>query len=377
MLLIFSSVYASSRTPPPRLSLSATILLACVLALASRISVGSFPASSGEFDAVIVYSPATGTLQVGSELTVNLTLGNWTASTETVIEADAWEEQTFAIGWEIEQIEIDSTLRFEPDEDRFKDWTTGVEWTFGSLDMDFEYKLTRTRGWMSLDVDWASDRAEIDTRVRFRSTGPGRPHLFYDADIEIGFSLCYAETSIVIEMDDDGFDALTLEIDELTIARLPWLTIDIEMERTLTERTFEVEPSIILGGTFCFEIEAVGDGDDHILSDVRLTEFGFEWDGFPIEIGATVYLDPDDWIDDQYAATLELTLEFEATPDSMIKTEVTFLWAGAPASGYKLARIAPSIRLELGDRLAVGLDIDMDLSSRQLNRIGLGIELAW
>ena len=104
---------------------------------------------------------------------MHLTLGAWKASAEAGCDEGVWDEQTFEVLWAEEALEIESTVRFEPDKHRFKDWKTEVAWSFGAVDLELEHKLTRPRNWLALEVDWASDALEIDTRVPDHNGGIG------------------------------------------------------------------------------------------------------------------------------------------------------------------------------------------------------------
>lgn len=322
----------------------------------------------------LLYDVSSGSLQFEGEATVELTFAAWTASAEAGFDEGVWDEQAFDLCWSQDAVEIGSTVRFEPDKDRFRDWKTTIAWTFGAVDLKLAHNLTRTRNWVTLEADWASDPLEIDTRIRLRSTECA-PLVLYDAAVEATFSLCGADTSIGIEFDDDGFDALTLDIEELVVDRLSWLSLDLKAERTLSETTIEIDPSIELGAATCLTFEAEAAGGSGLVGALRVVEAALECD-FPwAVIEATVYLDPDDWIADRYAATLTLETEGSLAPERVIETETTLFWNGLPAPN--IARIASSLDLELTENISTWLELDIDVETAGLDNISAGIELEW
>jgi len=329
---------------------------------------------SGAFDVSLLYDVSSGSLQPEGEATVELTFATWKASAELGFDEGVWDALTFEVLWSEEAFEIESRLRFEPDKDRFRDWKTSVVWIFGEVSLKLEHDLTRTRDWLALETDWASDAVDMDTRVRFRS-GDCEPLAFYDAEAKAAFSVCGTDTSIEVEIDDDGFDALTLTIEKLIIDRLPWLSLDLEVGRTLTGTTIEIDPSIELGEVLCLEFEAEISGAGGLMEGLSLTEAKLEGTIGSTGIEATVYLDPDDWIDDRYAATLILETEGSLAPERAIETETTLFWSGSPAPN--LARITPLVRLELSERASAWLELDIDVESPALVNITAGAELTW
>jgi hypothetical protein len=352
-------------------------ILASSLILAAQIDSRGAPTFTGVLDASLRYNVSSGSLQHEGEATVELTFATWEASAELGFDEGIWDDLTFEVLWSEEAVEIASALRFEPDMDRFRDWKTSIAWTFGAVDIELAHNLTRTRNWLTLEADWVFDTVEIDTRVRLRSTGCGRPHLLYDAEAKAEFTLCGTDTSIEVEFDHDGFDALTLTIEELVIDRIPWLSLDIEATRTATETTIEIDPSVELGAAACLTFDAEVTGSDAFVGALQLVEASLECDVPWAAIEATVYLDPDDWIDDRYAATLTLETEGSLAQERAIETETMLFWTCVPTPNLMLARMMHWIQLELSERISVWLELDIDVELAGLDSIAAGAELTW
>ncbi|MFC2077274.1 hypothetical protein ACFLTM_00505 [Candidatus Bipolaricaulota bacterium] len=370
-LLIFSYVTSYAAFSLRGRRPFAALWLPVLLSLSAWWALGADAGFLATFEAVLSRDhPADA---VETELALEVGIGDWTASLETDFEADTWDEQSFEISWESGETEVTSLLRFEPSRSRLKDWKTDVAWTSGATDIEIEHKLTRTRNWLSIEVDWTSESVEIGARLRHRATGLGQPFQFYDAGAQAEFSICGIETAIGVKLDEAGFDEATLEFSDVVVDALPLLLFDLEAEWTIAGTDIEIAPSLEVGGGGCVELELEATCSDGFIHSLRLAEVEIEGEFGPIEIDGAFLFDADDWIDDTYEATVEVTAEIVATPGLDADLELSFFWEGDPSSGIRPARISSQLRLELSARLAMELGID--LLMRPLTLLGLSCRL--
>lgn len=335
-----------------------------VLTAAALQSYGEF---ASEIDVALTFVPSPET-----ELALELTIGSWIGRIETEFENASWNEQTFEIGWESGAVEASSRLRFEPDKARFKDWRIEATWTRGPTEMELERKLTRTRGWLTLDADWTTETTAIESRLRLRSIRPDAPLRFYDAELVCEATLPNGEASIEVEIDDDGFDAATLELSDVVLPHAPHLSVDIEVERTIAATAIEIVPSLADGESACVEVAFAVAG---VADAIRLEEVEASGEFAAVAIEGTILVDPDEWIDDVYAARAELAIAFAALAGGDGELGLEFLWEGGAHGRLLPSRAILSLRVELGgDR---SLEAELDVLLRPGTLAGIDCTLAW
>ena len=359
-ILSYVSAYDAFR-PCRRLRTAGIVL---ILAAAALRSGGEL---AGELDVTMALDPSTET-----ELTLELSIGNWIGRIETEFEDTSWDEQTFEAGWESGALEASSRLRFEPDRSRFKDWRIEATWTRGPAEIELERKLTRTRGWLTLDADWTTETIAIESRLRLRSIRPDAPLRFYDAELVCETALPNGEASIEVEIDVDGFDAATLDLSDLVFPYAPYLAIDVEVERTIAGTAIEITPELADGGAACVEVAfSVGGAVDFVRLEAVEVAGGFA----AVDAEGTMLFDPDEWIDDTYAGRAELAIVTAAPSGRETEVTLEFLWEGGAHGRLLPSRAVPSLRLELGgDR---SLEIELDLLLRTGTLAGIDCTLEW
>jgi len=371
LLLIFSYVTSYAVTVFSRLRSAAPFCLSLLLPIAAWNAPAAEDGFSATFEAILSRdAPADA---VETELALEVGVGNWTASLETDFEAGVWDEQRFEISRESGETEVTSLLRFEPSKHRLKDWKTKVAWTSGATDIGVEHKLTRTRNWLSIEVDWENAWIEIDGRLRYRATGLGKPFQFYDARAQVEFSIRGIETAIAVKADDAGFDEATVGFSDLIVDALPLLSFDLEAKWTVAATTIEIAPSLEADGVSCVEFELEAACVSAFIDSLRLIDVEVEGEFGPIEIEGTVLFDPNDWIDDVYAASMDVTAEIPAAPGLDVDLELGLFWEGDPSSGICPARISSQLRLDLSTGPAMELGID--LLAKPLGLLGLSCRL--
>jgi len=330
---------------------------------------------SGASEVVIRYDTLSRVVYLEAEMAAELALGDWEASLKTTLDEDIWDGLAFEITRDCESLEIGSRVRFEPHKDRFRDWRTEIAWALDALEIEIEHTLTRTRQWLTLQAAWAPGPLEIAARSRLRST-VCKPLVFYDARIQAEFPLCEMDTAIEVEVNEDGFDAATFELDDLVLARLPWLSLDVEVQRTVEGKILKISPTVTLGEMTCIELELEAHEGAGLAGALRLTELAFDFTLASVDVDATVLANPDDWIDDQYAASLTLEAEADLPRERRLETEITLFWEGAsPESGVTRAMLLA--RFEPLEWISAWLEMDTRSGSGNLDSIALGAEISW
>ena len=344
------------------------LALAVFLSAVDSHAIAS-PEVSGELEVVIERDRSSPSTETG--ITVDVTVEPWTSTVEAEFESGAWTRQGIEITWASETAEFASRLRFEPSMDRFRDWRSEATCSLGATEVELEYRITRTRGWLILDVEWVGERSEFDARLRRRSVGIGTPLRFYDANAEATVELLGAELTVAAEIDDDGFSETVLEIQDVTPGPTPWLTLDLNLERTLSDTTIEITSTIGAGEIASVELDFAVDPDDGRLDSLRLTELAAEGDLAGAELEGQILFDPDEWIDDVYTASIDAEIGFGR--DGAFGLEL--LWSEIPQGNGLPARAMPRLSFEFVSN--VSLEIEVDLLLRPVRFLALACTISW
>jgi len=380
-LILSYVLYYDSRWAGPdrsRLALSLFLLTAAVLCL--DVSSAAEGPLSGAFSTTITYDDVSASLALDAELEAKFDLDLFAAEASTKIENASWTMQAFSAELTLESISVDSTLRFEPDRERFKDWKTEIALEAGPWEAEIESKLTRTRRWLHFDVDWTSDDAdppiELGGRARLRAAGLGNPLLFYDLQVDAETTIAGIEGAFEIRIDADGFDELAVELSGLPVPALPWISFELAAERTAVATTLEIGVTADFGGIGSVRLEAA-EVSGPTFEPFDLSEIVLDGEVGPIEIEATTRLDPDDWIDDVYPFTLELSLEAELREDRKLEAELALFDVGEPFDRPGPERARAAVEFELTDALTLSLEVDLADRPTEVATILVGVDVAW
>jgi len=297
----------------------------------------------------------------------------WGLALETTFEGSDWEVLEIAVEGCLGELVLDSELEFEPDRNCWKHWETEIEWTTDSMTLGMTSKLSRTTDWLTLEMEQESEFVDVDTRLRLRAPTGSCAFAFYDADLGVAFTWCGIDSEIALEFDDDGFDELTLELSDVTLAAFPWVFFDIEVVIDLAGWEFDVDPvlSIVIEGCLEIEIEAELPGFPH-LGEVREVEIVASWECGPWETEATIRLDPDDWIDDLYWLEIETDLEIGLVPCGELAMTVVLDWTETT-----LGRIEVETTWSPTDRISFGFAATRDLEAGEFEEVAFNLEFEW
>jgi len=343
-----------------RRSLVASV--SAVLLVGFFASLSAQPGSALSIDASFDFAIDLEALDVlfDAEFEASLVLDAWTACVSTEIDEGAWDEQAIELEVKTSGVTLSSVLRLEPDKDRLKDWKTKLEVERSDWEMTVEGKLTRTRRWFTLSASHSDEALpiEVDGRIRFRATKPTGGLRFYDLDIGLETSLGGVEVDLEIECSPTGFEEANLALGDLSVERLRWLTFDLEVERSPSERTIELECHAALGEIGCLRVEAASTEATSLLP-LLITEIELEGEISGAEIEIEVLLDPDEWIDDRYAYRLVLKTENETPTGRDLETTVEFLWSDTPSAGFLPDRLDAEAAFEVTDTLDVSVRFEI------------------
>ena len=359
---------------------SVTSRLAVVASLAGLLSLPVLcvaePGFSWEWESLLGYGIATGSWTSEIDASVTATWGGVEGSVRVLLEDAAWTKLDLEAVTELGALEIESDLRFEPDEDRFRDWITQVEWTSERAAFAVTSKLTRTTDWLILESEREWEAIEVEADIRLRAPSGSCALAFYDASLDLEFDLCEIATDFEIDFDDDGFDEVVIEFSDLRLEAVAWATFDLEIEWTTNETKMALSADLALDGTWCGEALAIeidgGLTNAPSLLPFEIQEIEIDWEADPWEIEATVILDPDEHIDDVYWLAMEASGDLgSGLACGGLSLELILYWDEA-----QLGRFGAELSLEPGDGVTVELALDLS-SAGDDDSISLGMHLEW
>ena len=365
------------------ISITSAVRETCYLTLVALLVIiglswecGATPNLSGEWESTIGVEPSTGTWSIETELTAEMDFADWTATACSVFEDYSWEKQDFEVVGSIGDFEIESNLRFEPYEHRFRDWITKFEWEAEELDFTLTTKLTRTTDWLIFEIEREWEEVEIGTSFRLRAPSGSRSPVFYDASADVTFNWCGVETSLEAVFDDDGFDEFVVEFLELNLAQIPWATLDLEITRTLETTTVNLSPDVVLdspwyAGTLDLEFEGSLPSEPNLLP-ISINEASLTWEIGEREMVATAILDSNDWIDDLYWLELEVEAAVNLGTSGEVSLNLALFWTET-----SLGRALSVFTYEPGDMFSIAIECNIDLDIGQLDRLAVELQIEW
>ncbi len=350
--------------------------IAVTAALGLKQPCSALPSFSGEWESVLTIAPSVPIVSMQSDFTVAWETDNLFISGRTILEDGSWEKQQFEVKTLVGALDIESDLRFEPDKDRFQDWVTQIEWTDNTWDLALTSKITRTTDWMIAEIErkWEAVDAAFD--IRFRAPSGICASAFYDAGLEVAFDWCGIETDVELTIDVAGFDELSLCLSDLAVARLDWITFDLEWTQTMVGKTLKLSPAVVLESCW-FEATATLELEGQTanaasLYPLSITEatVSFELNGWDVE--ATGILDPNQWISHIYWLEVETEMEIALASGRGLSIDLVLQWTQT-----LLGRADFSLIYEWGDTVAAEIELEWDLEQNALNQLTLGVQFEW
>ena len=331
---------------------------------------------SGEWEAAVALLPPTGTWTLETDLTTALTLGEWELSTRTLFDDTEWSLQSFTVETAFDAWDLESELRFEPDMRRFRDLITELKWSSDPWSLELTAKLTRTTDWLMLEAGYETSPIKLDVSFRLRAPSGACGFLFYDAGMELAFDVCGIEAEVEVDIDDDGFDELTLTLEEIAVPSMPWAQVDIEFEVDIAETDFEVSPEILLGLSWCeacIDLDLEG-GFPKVPGLLPLTfvEFNLESDVGDFTFEATAYGDPADWVDDLYWLETEAEIDMDIDACGELTLDIALLWTETD-----LGVVEWDAAYEVSGGLTLAVSARIDCLAEQLDAIGISVAIEW
>ncbi len=349
-----------------------TIALLLLLSLQATAA----PESSGTWTSTLTADLAPASIELKTDFTVGLALGEWEMRTRTVVDRGAWRQQNLTLLCAFGQVDIKSDLRFEPHLHRFRDWVTRLRWRDNAKTLTLTPKLTRSTNWLILEAEHTAGIGELSARARWRARTGSCVLVFHDTQFEIASSWCGVDSEVEIALNQGGFDEFTLSLSDLTFDTAPWLLLDLELAHSVDDTVITVTHNLLMPVTLCsdaLELTLLTTWDGPLaLSGLRISKAMLSWaiDDCTLEI--TACLDEETWIRKTYWLQGEATGRLPLGSCGTLTVDLSSLW-----TEEGLAEMSFSLTHKPTSRRTIAVSWSLSPQDQILERISLLAQVKW
>ena len=198
-------------------------------------------------------------LDFSSTLTVNYAVGGWTFGSATTFIDTGWSDQVFTAVGSLGAYLFDSTLDLDP-AGAFEKWIVEGGVTMGGMTFGMVFTLYPNDLTLDITASGSTNLVTISGTLSFGhlaySVDPAVPGDNCDLDwqgitITAGFPFCCADIAATINFTCAGFQYAKFCVTGLTVANIPWLSLDACLLFELESKTLTLTPHIALGEVSC------------------------------------------------------------------------------------------------------------------------------
>ena len=226
-----------------------------------------------------------------STLTVDYNVGGWTFRSLTQIGLTGWTSQVFSATGVIGGLSMTTHLAFDPTHAAFSYWNTASSLTLAGVAFTATSNLTSTGiGW-TFRASGSIDGVDLSSKAYFNETASGVVQTgsygfcFSQVDINAKFPFgCINPVSLTLSFSaTDGFNGLTIDMNNITWDQFPAVTFDVTVEFSLqTEgKTLTITPKLNLKpGCITLYGELVTTSTPLVITGLNIygISFTYSWD---------------------------------------------------------------------------------------------------
>jgi len=191
-------------------------------------------------------------LDFTSVLNVNYGIGGWTFGSATTFIDTGWSDQVFTAIGSLGAYTFSSTLDLDP-AGTFDEWKVEGGVAMGGMTFGAIFDLAAGKE-LSLDItaSGATNLVTIGATLSFGLPENELCDLFWQGvTITAGFPFCCADVAATLVFTCDGFQSATFCVYGLTVANIPWISLDACLLFELESKTLTLTPHIDLGEVSC------------------------------------------------------------------------------------------------------------------------------
>jgi len=189
-------------------------------------------------------------LDFTSTLQVDYSVGGWVFGSTSKFIDTGWSDQVFTAVGSLGAYLFDSTLDLAPD-GSFDEWIVEGGVTMGGMTFGLVFDLIPNDLSLTISGSGSTNLVTIGASLTFGATGGGCDLDWTGITITAGFPFCCADVAATIVFDCAGFSYAQFCVTGLTIANLPWLSIDACLKYELESKTLTLSPSVDFGEIGC------------------------------------------------------------------------------------------------------------------------------
>ena len=150
--------------------------LAAVVVLSLGVTLVSFGESSlsGSWSLSVTIDPAAPTaLEAETDLEITYAVGTWEFTSSSSIDKTGWSSQDFDAKGPFGNLELSSSLQFDPAAAAFKKWTSSTSWDVNDVTFSGSFEVTPNYIALELSSDVEMDPLSLGFR---QCLSHGLPH---------------------------------------------------------------------------------------------------------------------------------------------------------------------------------------------------------
>ncbi len=175
-----------------------------------------------------------------STLTVDYTVGTWTFRSLSQVDLSGWKSQVFSATGTIGAVSASSHLALDPQSAAFSYWNTSTTVTIAGVSLTGISNLTSTGiGW-TIGAKGSLDNVTLQATAYFNENSSG--------EVQTGYALCFSRAVFDVQFPfgcvdpvdisvgfstTDGFDGLTVNLNDIVWDQFPTIAFDIKIEFSL------------------------------------------------------------------------------------------------------------------------------------------------
>lgn len=358
------------------LALLLAFVLGCCL-------VGVGQTLSGTWDVDITIDPQDASfadaIWITSVLTADYTVGDWTFSSITTLEFDTgtYMYQTFNAAGMLGAFTINSNLDFNMSIPRFDEWIVDVAVSLAGIDFAANIELDDQDLELEILVSGQAGDVGIALDLEFGDSDDVCDLPFAYGSIELEFPFCCADVSAYVFLHCDGFRYVSFDVSGIAVPALPWLTLDAELQFSLTEKTLDLTPGFSFGEIVCFDLYFDVDTSGNLtLGDISIVGIGLSCDIGGVTFTGLSELPGGDLVDAPYweVYTISTTDDACCGPFSF-DISVYFLEGGLRL--FDVGLFEAAMEIQISSQFTYNMALSIDVENQNFTEWLIGFVVAW
>jgi len=365
------------------------LVLSLILAVGIGL-VGFGQTLGGKWDTFIKFTgtPLAWPPVITSALTVNYKVCDWTFTSYTAIDTSVlpiWKTQYFSAAGVLGAFTLGSKLEFTPDPAAFTKWTSTASVSIAGVTFGAEFILTPGVTKLTLTATGTAGICTIGGKLILGS-GLGCDFDFNGVELTFGFPFCCATISSKVVFGCTGFNYVQFCTTGITIANIPWLTLDACVKFETQTKTVTLSPKINLGVVGCdFDIFARFVSSGGVNAPLLISDFVIDGIQIACDIDGVSFVGITYWGPAPKPGILVGTEYWEAyqiktTDDGCcgpFSFDVAVFFKDTATTLFDISLFKANMGITLASQFKFKMSLALDVDAGALSELGFGFEVTW